>query len=365
MLKPIFRAHPFLLVCGARNALATLGAVGFRSFAPVLNQTAVITPPPLQSASGSTSEPRPGTQHVTQQAKVTCASSHNRRVLAEEVARLSALPHDAWATARAAAAFNQHHLVCSSGLGARLLKMHKSVLTFAASLSAHCAQHGCATLPTASVPTASVPMASVPAASVPTPLSGASGGKDLRRRGEVGGEVGGRVRGEVRGEVRGDVRGGVRGEVRGDVRGGVRGEALSEAWKVVGSSTDEAASALAASNYERTRRARTTAGRGTFTGCWSPDGRMFASAGGGITVYETSGWSVLQRLPHDGHVLTGCFSRDSTTFSTGRGHNKVRSGDEEVVVNLVNCMGTTGLLGGPWAQRGVPQAWAPFSRGVP
>ena len=95
----------------------------------------------------------------------------------------------------------------------------------------------------------------------------------------------------------------------------------SRGWRLLGGA---GSSEVESSKFETARRARQSAGQGTFTGCWSPNGKLFASAGGGLTVYDTASWRVVQRLPHDGHVLTGCFSRDSKTFSTGRGHNKVR-----------------------------------------
>ena len=92
-LKPLFNLRPFVML-GSAGTLATLRALGFRTFAPTLNET---------------------------YDDILDASQRTRAVL-EEVGRLSTLPASGWKPLLSTLAHNQRHLLCG-GLH-RVLSQH-------------------------------------------------------------------------------------------------------------------------------------------------------------------------------------------------------------------------------------------------
>ena len=124
VLKPLYRGHPFLLMCHMPATWSILHRLGFHSFGPTMPEGPFSAfdpygPTPWPCSSNDFGDGVNGT------------SAYSRE-LEREIRRLADLPDNAWQVALTAAAHNRRHVVCDDGLSSRLRLQAYNVLRFVA-----------------------------------------------------------------------------------------------------------------------------------------------------------------------------------------------------------------------------------------
>ena len=118
VLKPLYRGHPFLLMCHVPSTWAILHNLGFRSFGPTM-------------AEGPHDDFRArGRPYPCEPNDDGYDGGQYAASVRDEVSRLLALPDAAWAPALAAAFHNRLHFLCPGGLESRLQLLARNVLKF-------------------------------------------------------------------------------------------------------------------------------------------------------------------------------------------------------------------------------------------
>ena len=108
ILKPVFGAHPFVLVCGAAGALASFRSFGFVTFSPEVDES-YDDPWPEDPSRQSCHAPRRVARLIQSVTSLLESPARMRR-------------------AKAKAARNRRHFVCPGGLSARLNAQAVSIL---------------------------------------------------------------------------------------------------------------------------------------------------------------------------------------------------------------------------------------------
>ncbi len=127
VLKPLYRGHPFLLMCHTPATWPILHALGFRSFEPTMDDGPFDN---FSAMGGGAGAPEFPCDYAKTDPNAFDGGEFARQLL-EKVQRLLALPDAAWAPALSAAAHNRRHVVCADGLSAKLRTLAKNVLRFA------------------------------------------------------------------------------------------------------------------------------------------------------------------------------------------------------------------------------------------
>ena len=124
VLKPLYRGHPFLLMCHVPATWSILHRLGFHSFEP--------TVPEGPFSAFDPDGPTPWPCSSTDFGDGVNGTSAYSRELEREIRRLADLPDSAWQVALTAAAHNRRHVVCDDGLSSRLRLQAYNVLRFVA-----------------------------------------------------------------------------------------------------------------------------------------------------------------------------------------------------------------------------------------
>ena len=124
VLKPLYRGHPFLLMCHVPATWSILHRLGFHSFGPSM--------PEGPFSAFDPDGPTPWPCSSTDFGDGVNGTSAYSLELEREIRRLADLPDSAWQVALTAAAHNRRHVVCDDGLSSRLRLQAYNVLRFVA-----------------------------------------------------------------------------------------------------------------------------------------------------------------------------------------------------------------------------------------